>query len=130
MQPTQTEPSARGPASWPLAGTQQPCRCLVPGGCGSRRTRLRASALDQARRAARLDDAERGMLSAAQQRNGLERRRVMARLHPTDRGRRGLSAAQERPGDAPVWHQKEQRVQAHILVCFLAYVLWKTLGMW
>jgi transposase len=28
----------------------------------------------------------------------------------------------------PVWHQKEKRVQAHILVCFLAYVLWKTLG--
>jgi transposase len=27
----------------------------------------------------------------------------------------------------PVWHQKEDRVQAHILVCFLAYVLWKTL---
>ena len=27
----------------------------------------------------------------------------------------------------PVWHQKEERVQAHILVCFLAYVLWKTL---
>ena len=28
----------------------------------------------------------------------------------------------------PVWHQKEERVLAHILVCFLAYVLWKTLG--
>lgn len=28
----------------------------------------------------------------------------------------------------PVWHQKEERVRAHILVCFLAYVLWKTLG--
>src|SRR5499425_774800 len=28
----------------------------------------------------------------------------------------------------PVWHQKEKRVQAHILVCFLAYVLWKTPG--
>jgi hypothetical protein len=28
----------------------------------------------------------------------------------------------------PVWHQKEARVSAHILVCFLAYVLWKTLG--
>jgi transposase len=27
----------------------------------------------------------------------------------------------------PVWHQKQERVQAHILVCFLAYVLWKTL---
>lgn len=28
----------------------------------------------------------------------------------------------------PVWHQKEHRVQAHILVCFLTYVLWKTLA--
>jgi transposase len=28
----------------------------------------------------------------------------------------------------PVWHQKEERVQAHILVCFLAYTLWKMLG--
>jgi len=28
----------------------------------------------------------------------------------------------------PVWHQKQERVQAHILVCFLAYVLWKTLA--
>jgi len=27
----------------------------------------------------------------------------------------------------PVWHQKTERVQAHILVCFLAFVLWKTL---
>ena len=30
----------------------------------------------------------------------------------------------------PVWHQKEDRVRAHILVCFLAYVLWKTLAGW
>jgi len=28
----------------------------------------------------------------------------------------------------PVWHQKEDRVRAHLLVCFLAYVLWKFLG--
>ena len=28
----------------------------------------------------------------------------------------------------PVWHQKKERVQAHILVCFLAYALWKTFG--
>jgi len=28
----------------------------------------------------------------------------------------------------PVWHQKEERVRAHILICFLAYVLWKTLA--
>ena len=25
----------------------------------------------------------------------------------------------------PIWHQHENRVQAHILVCFLAFVLWK-----
>jgi transposase len=29
----------------------------------------------------------------------------------------------------PVWHQKEDRVQAHILICFLAFVLWKTLDL-
>ena len=28
----------------------------------------------------------------------------------------------------PIWHQKEERVLAHILVCFLAYVLWKMLA--
>ncbi len=28
----------------------------------------------------------------------------------------------------PIWHQKADRVLAHILVCFLAYVLWKTLA--
>lgn len=30
----------------------------------------------------------------------------------------------------PIWHQREDRVQAHILVCFLAYALWKTLEQW
>jgi len=30
----------------------------------------------------------------------------------------------------PIWHQKEDRVLAHILVCFLAYVLWKALAGW
>lgn len=28
----------------------------------------------------------------------------------------------------PVWHQREDRVLAHILVCFLSFVLWRTLG--
>jgi hypothetical protein len=37
------------------------------------------------------------------------------RIHKSDLGLR------------PIWHQKEERVLAHILVCFLAYVLWKTL---
>lgn len=30
----------------------------------------------------------------------------------------------------PVWHQNKERVQAHILVCFIAYAMWKTLGGW
>ena len=28
----------------------------------------------------------------------------------------------------PIWHPKEERVPAHILVCFLAYGLWKALA--
>lgn len=28
----------------------------------------------------------------------------------------------------PIWYQKEGRVNAHIMVCFLAYVLWKMIG--
>ena len=30
----------------------------------------------------------------------------------------------------PIWHQKEKRVEAHILVCFLAFAMWKTLEKW
>jgi len=30
----------------------------------------------------------------------------------------------------PIWHQKKHRVLGHILVCFLAYVLWKSLAQW
>jgi transposase len=30
----------------------------------------------------------------------------------------------------PIWHQRDDRVQAHILVCFLAYVMRKTLEGW
>lgn len=30
----------------------------------------------------------------------------------------------------PVWHQRADRVRAHIFVCFLAYALWKTLEQW
>jgi len=28
----------------------------------------------------------------------------------------------------PIWHQREDRVQAHIFVCFITYVLWKCLA--
>jgi transposase len=30
----------------------------------------------------------------------------------------------------PIWHQRPDRVQAHVLVCFLSFVLWKTLEQW
>jgi hypothetical protein len=30
----------------------------------------------------------------------------------------------------PIWHHKEERIKAHILVCFLAYAMWKTLQQW
>ena len=33
-------------------------------------------------------------------------------------------------GLRPVYHQKEDRVQAHLLVCFLALALWRTLEQW
>jgi transposase len=40
------------------------------------------------------------------------------RIHKSDLGLR------------PIWHQKQERVEAHVLVCFLAYALWKTLAQW
>jgi transposase len=30
----------------------------------------------------------------------------------------------------PIWHRKQERIKAHILICFLAYALWKTLQKW
>jgi len=33
-------------------------------------------------------------------------------------------------GLRPIYHQKQERTQAHILVCFLALVLWRTLQQW
>ncbi len=30
----------------------------------------------------------------------------------------------------PIWHQTADRTRAHIFVCFIAYVMWKTLEQW
>lgn len=30
----------------------------------------------------------------------------------------------------PIWHRKKMRIEAHILVCFIAYAMWKTLQQW
>jgi transposase len=40
------------------------------------------------------------------------------RVHKSDLGLR------------PIWHHKRERIEAHILICFLAYVMWKTLQQW
>ena len=71
---------------------------------------------------------ERGLLRAAQQCDGLEPGGPVASLHPVDGGRGGFHIHKSDLAIRPVWHQREDRVQAHILVCFLTYVLWKTLA--
>ena len=29
----------------------------------------------------------------------------------------------------PIWHKKDNRIKAHVFVCFIAFVLWKTFGL-
>lgn len=29
----------------------------------------------------------------------------------------------------PVWHKRDDRIKAHVLVCFIAFVMWKTFGL-
>jgi hypothetical protein len=60
------------------------------------------------------------MLSAAQQCDGLESAGTLASVHSADGGRGRFSHSEIA--------QETETVEAHILVCFLAYVLWKTLG--
>ena len=76
----------------------------------------------------RLGDTERRLLSASDKRADwsdeelwkayiqLTEAEAAFRIHKSDLSIR------------PIWHQKEERVLAHIFVCFLAYVLWKTLA--
>ena len=50
-----------------------------------------------------------------------------------DRALRNFAATSCQKSDLalrPVYHQKTERVEAHILVCFLALALWRTLEMW
>lgn len=39
-------------------------------------------------------------------------------------------AAKQDLGVRPIFYQKKERTQAHILVCFLALALWRTLQQW
>lgn len=53
----------------------------------------------------------------------------MASVHPAHTSRRRLPHPQDRSLKIrPVWRQRSDRVAAHILVHFVAFVLWKALG--
>jgi len=42
----------------------------------------------------------------------------------------GFRITKDELGIRPIWHQKQDRVLAHILVCFIGYAMWKTLSQW
>src|SRR5262245_44992652 len=73
---------------------------------------------------------ERRLLRAAHQPLRLDIRGPVAHLHPAVRGGGRLPHPQERAVDPSDLAPARDRVLAHILVCFLAYVLWKTLEQW
>jgi len=74
--------------------------------------------------------AERGLLLAAEQSHRPRRRgTVEMYMQLTD----AEAAFRTHKSDLvlrPIWHHDRDRVQAHILICFLAFVLWKTLEQW
>jgi DDE family transposase len=80
----------------------------------SGRGRMGAAAVEKTGELARVGSPQRGLLFAAQQRDRLERRRSLARLHPVDGSRSRVSRSQERfataAGLAP---ERETRSGAH-----------------
>ncbi len=54
----------------------------------------------------------------------------MEGLHRTHQAEAAFRIQKDQLNVRPIWHQRSERVQAHILVCFLAFVLWKSLEMW
>jgi hypothetical protein len=54
----------------------------------------------------------------------------VADLYPTLEAEAAFRIHKSELSIRPIWHQREDRVLAHILVCFLAYVLWKTREQW
>jgi hypothetical protein len=68
-------------------------------------------------------------LRAAHQHRRLERRAALEGLQLTQ-AEAAFRIHKDQRHVRPIWHQREDRVLAHILVCFLAFVLWKSLEMW
>jgi hypothetical protein len=49
---------------------------------------------------------------------------------PLQQAEAAFRCAKSDLGLRPIFHHKTERVEAHILVCFLALALWRTLEMW
>src|SRR2546425_8862533 len=89
---------------------------------------LREAPLEKNQPLARVGAAQRGLLCAAQQRDGLECGRTLACYMQLTEAEAAFRIQKTDLQLRPIWHQKQKRVEAHILVCFLAYALWKTLA--
>ena len=81
-------------------------------------------------RMGRMVSPQRGLLRAAHQHHRLDPRGAVADLHQLTEAEAAFRIHKSELSIRPIWHQRETRVLAHILVCFLAYVLWKTLEQW
>src|ERR1039457_1985206 len=68
------------------------------------------------------------MLPVAQQCDGLEPGRTLACLHAAHRGRGRVPHPEDGSATPTDLAPETKRVEAHILVCFQAFVLWKTLA--
>jgi hypothetical protein len=51
-------------------------------------------------------------------------------LYPATQAEAAFRIQKDQLAIRPIWHQRADRVEAQILVCFLAFVLWKSLEMW
>ena len=124
----EAEPAGGGATGGPTAGAEHARRRIVPGGGRAGRARARRSAWSKRsdwRDWARLSEGCYLLRSNVTDWTGEELWRAYIQLTEAE------AAFRMHKSDLvmrPIWHQKEHRVQAHILVCFLAYVLWKTLG--
>lgn len=69
-------------------------------------------------------------LSAPDQRLGVRSGQALALVFAARASRSAFRTAKSDLWLHPVFHHKTERVEAHILVCFLALALWRTLEMW
>lgn len=69
----------------------------------------------------------RRRLRAHYKRHRLERRELWRAYIQVTHAEAAFRIQKDQLAIRPIWHQRADRVDAHILVCFLAFVQWKTL---